>query len=172
MGASGPMESLLRRRDAVSPVVAELLLVAITVVLAAVLYLMASGLLGSEPNILPTVAFTSVEGYPAGSYNSTFAIADASRAEAIAKYKFTLQVGAVLGPVTLFATSSTAADVTVNGTAYRVIWLDSDGGGSLTQGDEIKVTGRGVSLPAATSLDFHLIWSDGSQITHEAWTTP
>lgn len=62
--------------------------------------------------------------------------------------------------------------IRVSGTAYRVTWTDVDGGGTLTQGDEITVTGNGVSLPVRTSFDFILVFRDGSQLTQLAWTSP
>ena len=46
------------REDAVSPVIATILMVAITVVLAAVLYVLATGLFqGGSPSFPPTIAF-------------------------------------------------------------------------------------------------------------------
>ncbi len=176
-GVKGPiaaaMKTMLKRSpEAVSPVVAEILLVAITVVLAAVIYLMASGLLNSNPNVPPVVAFTGIHGYPAGSYNTSFSVADASRSLAMVNYKFNLEVGGVIGSAMNFAPSGTAANITVNGTAYRVTWLDLDGGGSLSQGDEITLGGKGISLPGATSFDFTLFTSEGQQVAHEPWTTP
>ncbi|HYM39541.1 MAG TPA: type IV pilin [Thermoplasmata archaeon] len=158
--------------DAVSPIVAEILLVAVTVVLAAVLYLMASGLLTSRATIPPVVAFSSVQPFPSGTYNATFSVADASRAVTIPNFHFVLKVGATFGPASDFAASGVPVPVSVNGTVYRVTWLDVNGGGTLAAGDTITVSGNGVSLPRSTSFDFFLLWTDGSQLTHEAWTTP
>ena len=167
------MKPVLRRApEAVSPVVAEILLVAITVVLAAVIYLMASGLLNSNPSVPPVVAFTGIHDYAAGSSNTSFSVADASESLPIVNYRFNLRVGADVGTATNFAPSGIAANITVRGTAYRVIWYDTDGAGSLTQGDQILVTGRGVSLPGATAFDFLLFTAEGQQVTHEPWTTP
>ncbi len=167
------MKTILRRSpQAVSPVVAEILLVAITVVLAAVIYLMASGLLNSNPNLTPVVAFTGIHGYPSGSYNTSFSVADASQNLPIVNYKFNLQVGTVIGTAMGFAASGTAANITVSGAVFRVVWLDADGGGTLTQGDQITVSGKGLSLPGATSFDFMLFTSEGQLVTHEPWTTP
>ena len=49
------MKKIWRNEDAVSPVIAVILMVAITVVLAAVLYVMVSGMLGST-NTTPTIS--------------------------------------------------------------------------------------------------------------------
>jgi len=157
---------------AVSPVVAEILLVAIAVVLAAVLYVMASGLLSSGTSIPPVVAFSAVHPFAAGSYNATFSVADASRTITMPNYHFVLKVGTTLGPRTDFAASTVPAMVTVNGTVYRVTFTGLNGGGTLTRGDLITVSGNGVSLPKGTFFDFLLLWSDGSLLTDESWVTP
>src|SRR5512136_1591865 len=157
------MKAILRPcPEAVSPVVAELLLVAITVVLAAVIYVMASGMLGGNPVSRPIVALSGIHGYAGGSYNTSFSVADASQSKAILNYKFNLQVGTYYGNATNFAPTGIAADIVVHGTLYHVVWLDSDGGGSLSQGDQFTVTGDHKSLPAAVSFDFLLFWSDGN----------
>ncbi len=173
MDGTASMKDILRpHSEGVSPVVAELLLVAITVVLAAVLYVMASGLLGSHTALPPTVAFAGIRSYSAGTYNTTFSIADASQSASIASYRFNLEVGSSYGNATDFAASGVAVNLTVGRNVYRITWLDVDGGGTLSQGDTITVAGNGVSLPGSTSFDFLLFWMDGSQLTHEPWTTP
>ncbi len=167
------MRPILRAHcDAVSPVVAEILLVAITVVLAAVIYIMASGLLGSHSTPAPVIALAGPNAYSGGSYNTTFTVAGASQSLAILNYKFNLRVGQTYGNATAFGASGIPASITVSGITYRVTWRDTDGGGTLTQGDSITISGNGVSLPPLTSFDFILVFSDGNEITHQTWTTP
>lgn len=173
MRGSEPMKAILRESpQAVSPVVAEILLVAISVVLAAVIYLMASGILGGHADIAPVVAFAPVDAFAPGTYNATIPIADASRALSINSYRFNLQVSGTWGNATGFAASGAAATVRVNGVTYQVVWRDVDGGSTLTGGDTVKVTGNNRSLPGATTFDLALLWTDGSQLTHAPWTTP
>ncbi len=167
------MKPILRtRRDAVSPVVAEILLVAITVVLAAVIYIMASGLLGSHTTPAPVIALAGPNPYSGGSFNTTFTVAGASQSLTIINYKFNLRVGQDFGSATLFGASGVAALIVVNGTTYKVTWTDTDGGGTLTQGDLITISGNGMSLPANTNFDFILVFSDGNELTHQTWITP
>lgn len=167
------MKPILRPdAEGVSPVVAEILLVAIAVVLAAVLYIMASGILNTGSSIPPVVAFSAVQPFSGSGYNATFSVAGASRTITIPNYRFVLEVGNTLGNRTDFAASGTAALATVSGTMYRVTWADLDGGGALTQGDLITVSGDGVSLPHTTFFDFSLLWSDASLLTDISWTTP
>lgn len=166
------MRPILRCMEGVSPVVAEILLVAITVVLAAVIYIMASGMLGPHATPAPVVALAGPNPYTGGSYNATLVVADASQALSLVNYKFNLRVGVTFGNATDFGDSGVAVTVRVNGTAYRVTWTDADGGGTLTRGDEITVTGNRLSLPSRTNFDFILAWTDGSQLTQLAWTSP
>jgi flagellin-like protein len=55
------MKTKWKKKDAVSPVIATILMVAITVVLAAVLYVMVIGFGASDSNTTPVGSFLSVE---------------------------------------------------------------------------------------------------------------
>ncbi len=167
------MPTLLRpRTDGVSPVVAEILMVAITVVLAAVLYIMASGLLGAHTTPAPVVALAGPNAYTAGSYNATLVVADASQSLTVVSYKFNLKVNGSFGNATAFGASGVGVTIAVHGVPYIVTWTDADGGGTLTQGDNILVAGNHASLPTRTSFDFILVFQDGNQITQLAWSSP
>ncbi len=166
------MKPVLRpRMEAVSPVVAEILLVAITVVLAAVVYLMASGILLGHTESIPVVAFAPGVTFEAGSDNVTLAIGGTTQNLYLFDYEFNLKVGSTYGVPTAFAATRTAASLAVNGTAFRVTWTDVDGGGTLTGGDQIAVEGSGVSLPANTAFQFILLWHDGTTLTTASWHT-
>ena len=118
------------RTDGVSPVVAEILLVAITVVLAAVVYLMASGILTGHTESVPVVAFAPGVTFTGGSHNVTLMIGGTSQNLYPFNYEFNLKVDAAYGVPTQFAASRTAANVTIGGTLYRVTWTDADGAGA------------------------------------------
>ncbi len=166
------MTRILRARaEGVSPVVAEILLVAITVVLAAVVYLMASGILAGHTEPMPIVGFAAGATFLPGSHNVSLEIAGASQAQPATAYAFNLRVGLAYGAPTSFAASLAAADIAVNGTTYRVTWIDVDGGGMLTGGDRIEVTGSGVSLATGTAFEFLLLWHDGTVLTAASWHT-
>jgi flagellin-like protein len=158
--------------DGVSPVVAEILLVAITVVLAAVIYLMASGLLGEHSTPAPVVALVGPHPYVGGSYNATFTVADVSQSLALVNYRFNLEANLTFANATSFGASGVPVTVRINGVAYRVTWTDVDGGGTLSQGDEITVAGNGVSLPIRTNFNLVLVFRDGSALTQQTWTSP
>ncbi|MEM0449665.1 MAG: type IV pilin N-terminal domain-containing protein [Methanomassiliicoccales archaeon] len=62
----------MRKKDGVSPVIATILMVAITVVLAAVLYVMVMGFGGGQSGQTPTITMTYQRSAP-GDYNFTVA---------------------------------------------------------------------------------------------------
>lgn len=164
----------LRRLDrhGVSPVVAEILLVAIAVTLAAVIYVMASGLLNGPGISKPIVAFGPLQSYPTGSHNATFSVASASVMYKIANYRFNLEANGAFGNATAFAASGAPASITVGGTTYQVAWRDTGSDGGLNDGDLITVSGTGASLPPLTPFAFYLLWSDGSVLATQTWTSP
>src|SRR6266545_6390688 len=84
------MQSIIRKDEAaVSPVIATILMVAITVVLAAVLYVMVSGLLVGPGATRPQVTFSGVD-LNASPGNATFSIAGITQAVSPASYKVNL----------------------------------------------------------------------------------
>ncbi len=160
-------------RKAVSPVIAEILLVAITVVLVSVVYIMATGLLsGPAASQRPLVTFSPLQPFTGSDYNASFTIAGASLSYSPSYYRFNLGVGGVVGTARALAASGVPASITISGTTYQVIWIDTGGESSLNGGDTIKVTGQGISLPRATPFVFSLLWTDGSAVAQQAWSTP
>lgn len=162
----------IRRLDrrAVSPVVAEILLVAIAVVLAAVIYFMASGLLSSTGATKPYASLA--ETYPNAQSNMTLKVAGISQSFSYNAYKFNLGEQNVTGTATYIGPSGTPVYFVIAGATYRVTYTDVDGGGQLTQGDQITVSGNGVPLPHNVHFTFYLIWAtDGSLVTSNSWLT-
>jgi archaeal type IV pilus assembly protein PilA len=166
------MKSVIRKDEAaVSPVIATILMVAITVVLAAVLYVMVSGLINPIGGTKPLVEFSSVDMADAASPgNATFDVLSASQTHSPASYKVNIEVGGVPGPTaqTLPATSGGFVPFTIGGVTYRVYWIDL-AGGTVNAGDTIRVTGAATTLPAG-SYQFHLLWTDNSLIRSVTWT--
>ncbi len=168
-----PMQSILRGdRRGVSPVVAEILLVAIAVALTAVLYIMATGLLSGPTGTSPLLAFSPVDPFSGGDYNVTFSIASTTSAVPPGNYRFNLQVNGAVGVAKPLGASGVGVNITVGGVAYRVVWVDTGNDGTVNDGDRFLVTGNGVSLPPASRFVFYLLWSDGSLIQQQVWQTP
>jgi flagellin-like protein len=167
------MKSVIRKDEAaVSPVIATILMVAITVVLAAVLYVMVSGLITPVGGNKPLVTFASVD-QTVSPGNATITIAGASQAVGPTNYKVNLRVGANTGTaIAMPATSGAFVSITVGATTYRVYWTDIGGEKNVNQGDSFRVTGNNVALTAASSYTFFLLWSDGSQVQSTLWSTP
>ena len=161
------MNAIIRKDEqAVSPVIATILMVAITVVLAAVLYVMVSGLLTGPSASRPVLTFGGVS---LSSGNATFAVASVSSSVPYSNYKVTLQVGATTGSPIAVAAETTYATLTVGTTDYRVYWTDLANEGNLNDGDSFRVTGDGVALGTA-SYTFYLLWSaDNGQIQTKTW---
>src|SRR5436309_7177380 len=165
------MKSIIRKdKEAVSPVIATILMVAITVVLAAVLYVMVSGLLVAPAATSHTLSLRAALPFFSPG-NATFAIAGVTQAVGPSNYKVNLQRGTSAGTAIAMATTSGGyASVTISGTVYRIYWTDIGGGNTINEGDQFRVTGNGVALTTASSYVFYLLWSDGGQIQTRSWT--
>lgn len=132
-----------RDRKGVSPVIATILMVAITVVLAAVLYVMVMGL-GGDTAVTPTGQVTNVE---------EITIED------VEVYKLTLSVfspstkfsnlnvgGLVDGPLAL---TEYKGGGLVAGTVY---FVDNTGDGTVSQGDYLYILKRDVGDDKVVSI--------------------
>src|SRR6266516_112709 len=126
------MKSIIRKDEAaVSPVIATILMVAITVVLAAVLYVMVSGLLVGPGATRPQVTFSGVD-LNASPGNATFSIAGITQAVGPASYKVNLQIGTTAGTAVAMPTASGSyATVVIGSTTYRIYWTDIGGGNTI-----------------------------------------
>ncbi len=171
------MKTIIRKdEEAVSPVIATILMVAITVVLAAVLYVMVSGLIGGPSTSKPTVAFATPA--PSG-IGEQISVASASIATGPANYKVNFAVAGSAGTAGAMPTTGGGFVVlTVGAAFYRVNWTDIGGERTVNGGDSFVVThvtssaGTSyLSMPAATQFTFYLLWSDGSQITSANFQT-
>lgn len=148
-------------------VVVVVLVVIVTAVVAAVLYVLVSGLISNGGGGPPAIAF-SVPTFLGG--NATFDVAAASRAASIGSFTFRLEVNSARSPAEPFAASAVPQLASVAATTYQVTWIDRDGGGGLSNGDTVRVSGDGVPLGGGTYA-FHLIWAPtGSEIVVLGWT--
>jgi flagellin-like protein len=164
------MSAIIRKDDrAVSPVIATILMVAITVVLAAVLYVMVSGLITGPGAQKPLVTFSGVTKVNAVTW--TFTVASAQPAVAVSNYKLNFGIGTNTGTAVNMGTNGVNTTVAVSGgtpATVGVKWTDLGGTGQVKGGDIIT-----IAFPSApttgTSLTFYLLYSDGSQIQSKQW---
>ncbi len=164
------MSAIIRKDDrAVSPVIATILMVAITVVLAAVLYVMVSGLITGPGAQKPLVTFSGVTKVNAVTW--TFTVASAQPAVAASNYKLNFGIGTNTGTAVSMGTNGVNTTVAVPGqtpASVGVKWTDLGGTGQVKGGDILTIAFP--SAPATgTSLTFYLLYSDGSQIQSKQW---
>ena len=151
------MKKSWKKKSAVSPVIATILMVAITVVLAAVLYVMVMGF-GSSPSNNPTAGFGPATAGTAGVETFTSASVTSSTVS-LSNCKVNMVVGSAAG--TAVAISSTSAKVIsfTAGANTDYIWLaytNVQGNGYVSGGDFVTVTcsSSGTTLTAANTIAF------------------
>ncbi len=169
------MKAIIRKDDqAVSPVIATILMVAITVVLAAVLYVMVSGLIGGTTTTSkPAVTLT----YSKLSNGVDVLVAGIQPAASPSSFKVNIQnvTSSNFGTAVAMPTATGSANaVTVTpvsgGPAFSIVWQNPGGSLKVSQGDHFIVTVTGNVLKTGTSYQFILIWSaDGSTLTTITW---
>lgn len=152
----------------VAPIIAEVLLVAMTVALAGSVFYMA-GHLATQAAISshPFVAFGSVTLHDGV---ATIPIASVSSAFAPGNYKVNLAAGSVMGTAVALGGSDVPVTVLVGATAFTVAWHDVSGNGALSGGDPITVSAANGALPSGTNYAFFLFWSDGTLLQSTAWS--
>jgi flagellin-like protein len=165
------MKAIIRKDEqAVSPVIATILMVAITVVLAAVLYVMVSGLIGgTNTQSKPTITLTVTK----ITNGVDVMVAGIQPPASPANFKLNIQNRTSLATGTGIAaptTSGGSAAVTLGGVTFTIVWQNPGASGTISQGDHFVIT-YGATKPAAgTSWNFLLIWSDGSVLpTNANW---
>ena len=174
------MKKIWKKRknsEAVSPVIATILMVAITVVLAAVLYVMVMGF-GTTGNQTPTGSFV---GNPSTLNTSAeklqFGVITPSTTWV--SCKFTMTAGGVSStPVALTLASGTSTQIvaaTVGAANYKMVITDLAADGKISTGDYVTVLSYvgAVLTPytAATTYTVTLLFtSTGGSITSQSWT--
>jgi flagellin-like protein len=161
------MKRPIIRKDekGVSPVIATILMVAITVVLAAVLYVMVTGLLSGPGATIPRVTFGSPEVITNG---FKFQVAGATLTKPAASFRVAFSVnGTTAGTAQVLDASN---DFVSGGDTYTMTWSDLGGEGDLTGGDEFRITRVG-GLRTATDYVVTLLWTDGSSTGARDYST-
>ncbi len=146
--------NIRRNEKAVSPVSATILMVAITVVLAAVLYVMVSGLIGTGTTGTPNVEMTTestTDGYE-------FEFAKPSRSEALSSYKVNVMKNGVAWSVMPVLLSD---GMTIENTGGAGEWLnftDALGEGDLTAGDFFTLE----ELASGSEYEVAIFWASSN----------
>ncbi|MFQ6107503.1 MAG: archaellin/type IV pilin N-terminal domain-containing protein [Thermoplasmata archaeon] len=145
-----------KNEEAVSPVIATILMVAITVVLAAVLYVMVSGL------ITTTAAEPNVQLAAPESVSSTLwevKIAGVSETKGLSNFMAVLVRN---------GTNSESFDPIADGSnGANMVFEDLDGGGTLSVGDYFRIT-----VVALSDYKLSIVWKDsGNERGNTDWQT-
>ncbi len=121
----------------VSPVIATILMVAITVVLAAVLYVMVTGLIGGGTTAPPNVTTGDLTSVSAGTW--TFQIAAASRSEGLGQYQLTVLNGTSIAITAQDIENYEGSGVTEN--TITLVFTDLTADDKLNSGDFFRLSG-------------------------------
>jgi len=161
---------LIRKdQEAVSPVIATILMVAITVVLAAVLYVMVSGILGGGAgSTKPYLTFSAAISQGGADPNKTASFTVASSGEPVSpfsSYKVqVLQDSATLATQAVTLTANTILSFGTSTVKLKV--SDLGGEGKLNAGDIFMVYG----MSGSHNYRLSLLWAaDGSEIQNAEW---
>jgi flagellin-like protein len=131
------MKAYVRKEEeeGVSPVIATILMVAITVVLAATLYLMV-GNMGGQQNVTPPIQFNPKK---TGTTNWSLDVSANSLRPIDLKYAIQKADGSYIVTGAQFPTTSGSQD------ANGVTWYDGNQDGKVDTGDTISINNSGVS---------------------------
>jgi flagellin-like protein len=154
--------------EAVSPVIATILMVAITVVLAAVLYVMVMGFTPGGGQT-PTGAFTSEDKLTASTYKLTFGAVTPETKFIDCKFRID-PAGQAVQTYTIVSTASVTpvAAATVAG----IVITDLGGDGKISVGDYVTITINTLPISANNGdWTLTLIFTDtGGAITSKLFT--
>jgi flagellin-like protein len=161
--------------EAVSPVIATILMVAITVVLAAVLYVMVMGFGGTSTQT-PTGSFVGSPTNQTSGYQLQFGVISPSTTWNSCKFSLTVGgVATALSPAIITLNSGTSTVTVALGTivapakTYTVIITDLAADGKISTGDYVVVTSTGGYAVGSYSLGL-IFTSTGGQICTQSWT--
>jgi flagellin-like protein len=152
-----------KSKEAVSPVIATILMVAITVVLAAVLYVMVMGF-GSNPDNNPSMSLS--KGTTQVAHQEKILVASISDPQDLANMKVSMVVGGVAWTATVAATPTWAP--TTPAFPATVTFVDIANDGKVSSGDYFLVT----YSTAGVSMVINMLWgSENANIGTESWTS-
>ncbi len=159
------MWKMRKDKSAVSPVIATILMVAITVVLAAVLYVMVMGF-GGSTNSTPTGSFTSVSGTSTAKQVNIGVITPATK-WSDCKVSILPNVGG--GVVTVsgaMSASGTAVSMTFPGSPapYTATGTNLASNGNINSGDYLTIT-SGLTAGASYTITLIHVPTGGSIAT-------
>jgi len=156
------MKKMWKNRSGVSPVIATILMVAITVVLAAVLYVMVMGF-GGPSNNVPTGSFSAKDKVTGGE-KLTFGVITPEKAPTALKVSITTSAGTDVYTWAADDSKTLTSTTTLTGVT-AVGYTDLAGNKIVNNGDYLSIT-----APAGSYTVALLYASSGDQITSTTFT--
>lgn len=123
-----------RQRDAVSAIVGTILLVAITVMLAGVLYLIVSGMF-SPPPPAPSVVSFEARGWTEGNNTASILVAQGVGDVPVSELHYVIRDSGG----TAYLTGPANQPVTTNSVTLQVFYIDHDNDNRITGGDILRI---------------------------------
>ncbi len=154
------MKKIYKKEEGVSPVIATILMVAITVVLAATVYIMVAGMgTGGTNKFIGSLHYQAQNSDPANGYvNLTVSMSQPSSA------KFTDTTVVVIASGSTYTVKlGSDGTGTDSGNNVHVKILDMDGSGTFSDGDGIYI--YGVTLTGATISVSVANYNGNAQVT-------
>jgi flagellin-like protein len=162
-----------KNSEAVSPVIATILMVAITVVLAAVLYVMVMGF-GTTGNQTPQGSFVGTPTNQTQGYRLQFGVITPATTWNSCKLSLVGTTASAASPASITLASGTATVTVAMGLigatkTYTVVITDLAADGVISQGDYVIVTSSGGYAAGTYTLNV-LFTSTGGSICSQSWT--
>jgi len=159
------MKKIYKKEEGVSPVIATILMVAITVVLAATVWLLVSGYMGGGGGTQITGSFATKEMVGANKWKLTFSQFQPDTN--ITTVKISISDGSNTYPVTGWTYNSVNNWTATfnNNPSFKVYYHDLAGNGVINSGDYLLLTGLSSGTYTVTILD-----SNGNQICTTSFT--
>ncbi len=162
------MKKMWKNRSGVSPVIATILMVAITVVLAAVLYVMVMGF-GGNPASTPTGQFKAAERSSDGeSYR--IQVLSISEAKSVSEMRFTVDIS---GTSTVYTIGETGTLTSLAGVASTTMsFTDLNGDKKVSTGDYFTITEPTAEKTYTVALSFAPSSGTGGVVCDTSFTVP
>ncbi len=175
MKTKGLMPVIEKKDKAVSPIIATILLVAITVILASTLYLALTGFFTTSTSGTPTVGISAknvTSGTAAFKYTITISNPSSSTI-AWSATTWILKVGSSTYTLTYSSTNANWSMSAINTGALTgdTVYMSAGSGNYVAGGDVLSLTITGTTTGAAatttsaiSTLSFNLVGSNGGQM--------
>ena len=137
-----------------APVIAEVLLVAMSVTLAGTVLIMSDNLMSQS---IPSSPYVGLLPPQVDGGIARIEVADASSAAPVTNYEVRLETSSASGPALPLDASGAPENATLGGITYTVAWTPGATPDVLTGGSWFRISAAGGPLPAG-AYTFLLVW--------------